>query len=228
MFTLFFISSELSAFPSYSKFLYFTGVTSTCISILSSKGPLILPIYLEIAFEEHVHSFSSEPKNPHGHGFIDATNIKLQAYVILAFTLLIVTILSSNGPLNTSSVFLLNSGNSSKNNTPLWAKLISPGLGILPPPINELPEIVWWGALKGLVVIKATSLSVLPATLCIFVVSKASSKLKSGNIVGILLAIIVFPDPGVPIRRQLCPPADAISNALFIFSCPLTSEKSNW
>ena len=57
-------------------------------------------------------------KNRQGHGFIDATNIKLHGYVKLAFTLLIVTILSSKGPRKTSNVLLLNSGSSSKNNTP--------------------------------------------------------------------------------------------------------------
>jgi len=60
--------------------------------------------------------------------------MKLQGYVNDAFTLLILIIASSNGPLNTSNVFLLNSGNSSKNKTPLCARLISPGFGIFPPP----------------------------------------------------------------------------------------------
>ena len=60
--------------------------------------------------------------------------MKLQGYVNDAFTLLILIIESSKGPLNTSKVFLLNSGNSSKNKTPLCARLISPGFGILPPP----------------------------------------------------------------------------------------------
>ena len=69
--------------------------------------------------------------------------------------------------------------------------------------------------------------SIFPATLCIFVVSKDSSKVKSGNMLGILLAIIVLPEPGVPISKQLCPPAAAISKALFIFSWPFTSEKSS-
>lgn len=60
--------------------------------------------------------------------------MKLHGYVNDAFTLLIFIIESSSGPLKTSNVFLLNSGNSSKNNTPLCAKLISPGFGIFPPP----------------------------------------------------------------------------------------------
>ena len=63
-------------------------------------------------------------------------------YMTFEYNLDIITFLSSSGPLNTSNVFLLNSGNSSKNNTPLCAKLISPGFGILPPPIIEVCDIV--------------------------------------------------------------------------------------
>lgn len=119
--------------------------------------------------------------------------MKLHGYVSVAFTLLIVIIPSSNGPLNTSNVFLLNSGSSSKNNTPLCAKQISPGFGILPPPTRDIGDIVWCGALYGLVVMSDVFFGSIPATLCILVVSNASSKLKSGKIDGILLAIIVFP-----------------------------------
>ena len=122
----------------------------------------------------------------------------MQGYVKLAFNLLIVTILSSSGPLKTSNVFLLNSGSSSKKRTPLCARLISPGFGILPPPIIEIPEIVWCGERNGLLMIKEVSFSRFPAILCIFVVSSASSKVKSGKILGILLANMVLPDPGVP------------------------------
>ena len=78
--------------------------------------------------------------------------MKLQGYVKTALILLIVTTLSSKGPLKTSNVFLLNSGSSSKNNTPLCAKQISPGFGILPPPTRDIGDIVWCGALYGLVV----------------------------------------------------------------------------
>ena len=47
---------------------------------------------------------------------------------------LIVTWPSSSGWRSTSSVVRLNSGSSSRNNTPLWARLISPGVGVEPPP----------------------------------------------------------------------------------------------
>ena len=76
--------------------------------------------------------------------------MKLDGYVNFAFALLIVTFPSSSGPLNTSKVLFLNSGISSKNNTPKCARLISPGFGILPPPIIEIGELVWCGLLKVL------------------------------------------------------------------------------
>ena len=49
---------------------------------------------------------------------------------------LIVTTPSSSGCRNTSSVVRLNSGNSSRNSTPLWLVVISPGVGTLPPPTS--------------------------------------------------------------------------------------------
>lgn len=67
------------------------------------------------------------------------------------------------------------------------------GFGIRPPPTSELADTVWCGALYGLSVIKEVSFGSVPAMLCIFVISSASSKLRSGNIPGIRLAIIVFP-----------------------------------
>ena len=66
-----------------------------------------------------------------------------------------------------------------------------------------------------------------PAMLCILVTSKASLKVKSGNILGNAFESIVFPDPGGPIIRMLWPPAAAISSALFAFSCPLIYLKSD-
>ena len=44
--------------------------------------------------------------------------------------------------------------------------------------------------------------------------------------VGSRLASMVFPEPGGPESRQLCPPAAAISRALLACSCPTTSKKS--
>ena len=57
-------------------------------------------------------------------------------------------------------------------------------------------------------------------------VSSISDSFKFGSIVVILLANIDLPEPGGPINKILCPPAAAISMALFAICCPITSEKS--
>ena len=86
--------------------------------------------------------------------------------------------------------------------------------------------MLWCGLLNGLCCINGFSWFASPEILYIFVVSNDSSKFISGSIEGNLLANIVFPTPGLPIKQQLCPPAATISKALFTLSCPLTSEKS--
>lgn len=132
---------------------------------------------------------------------------------IAILALEMVTFLSSIGCLITSSTVLLNSGSSSRNNTPLCAREISPGCGDEPPPTSATSLIVWCGLLKGLIVIKLLCSGSLPATLWIFVLSSDSSRESGGRIDGSLLASMVFPAPGGPMRITLCPPAAAISNA---------------
>ena len=61
----------------------------------------------------------------------------------------IVTVPSSSGWRRTSSVRRLNSGSSSRKSTPLWARLISPGDGIEPPPTRPASLIVWCGERNG-------------------------------------------------------------------------------
>ena len=79
--------------------------------------------------------------------------MKFAGYRQFWFALDINTVLSSSGIRNTSKLDLLNSGNSSKNNIPLCAKLISPGFAFLPPPISATFDVVWCGLLNGLWVI---------------------------------------------------------------------------
>jgi hypothetical protein len=55
------------------------------------------------------------------------------------------------------------------------------------------------------------------------VVSKLSSRLKGGKIVGNRWASIVFPVPGEPMNRTLCPPAAATTKPRLAYSCPRTS-----
>src|SRR5712664_797181 len=58
------------------------------------------------------------------------------------------------------------------------------------------------------------------------VVSMASSSDIGGRIVGMRFASMVFPAPGGPINKMLCPPAQATSSARFADCCPCTSRKS--
>ena len=80
-----------------------------------------------------------------------ATSMKSAGKRVVVLTRLMVTSPSSSGCRSTSSVRRLNSGSSSRNNTPLWARLISPGIGIERPPTRPASLMVWWGARKGLV-----------------------------------------------------------------------------
>jgi hypothetical protein len=85
----------------------------------------------------------------HGQGFIAAIRWKLAEKVSDPLARLMVTTLSSIGWRITSRTRVPNSGNSSKNKTPLWANEISPGFGIFPPPTKPAWLIVWCGARKG-------------------------------------------------------------------------------
>jgi len=75
-----------------------------------------------------------------------ATSMMFAGNVRLPIARLIVTSPSSSGWRSTSRVRRLNSGNSSRNSTPLWARLISPGVGMLPPPTSPASLSVSNGA----------------------------------------------------------------------------------
>ena len=74
----------------------------------------------------------------------------------------IVTLRSSSGCRMTSRTVLLNSGNSSKNRTPLLASEISPGCGIPPPPtkasLRAITTIITRMAPKTVVVVPLPSM----------------------------------------------------------------------
>ena len=55
-------------------------------------------------------------------------------------------LLVSSGSRSASSALRGNSGSSSRNSTPPWARLISPGLGGEPPPTKATALAVWCGA----------------------------------------------------------------------------------
>src|SRR3954469_1081155 len=129
---------------------------------------------------------------------MEAISIKLAGKSSATFAREIVTRRSSMGWRITSKTVRLNSGNSSKNNTPLCDKDISPGCGTLPPPTNATSLIVWCGERNGRLLTNELPSGNLPATLCILVVSNASCKLKGGRIVGSRFASRVLQDPGGP------------------------------
>ena len=170
--------------------------------------------------------FSLSPKYPQGHGFIAPSRINFAGYFIECVALDITISPSSRGWRNTSSTALGNSTISSKNRTPRCARVISPGFGLLPPPIIPFADAVWWTALNGRFDISGSSWDNNPQILYILVSSRASGNVKGGKIEGKHFAIRVFPEPGDPTISILCPPAAAISRAFFAFCCPLTSLKS--
>ena len=51
--------------------------------------------------------------------------------------------LSSSGYLRSSRRYLLNSGSSSINKTPLCAREISPGKALVPPPVIAIADEEW-------------------------------------------------------------------------------------
>ncbi len=137
-----------------------------------------------------------------------------------------VTSPSSMGWRRASRASRENSGSSSRKRTPLWAREISPGRGMAPPPARATAETVWWGLRKGRRERRGCFGSVIPATDQTSVASKASRLVMSGRMEGRRRASMDFPAPGEPMSRMLCPPAAAISSARFTFSWPMTSEKS--
>src|SRR5437667_384062 len=152
--------------------------------------------------------------------------MKRAGYERLIAARAIVTTPSSIGWRSTSSTFLRKSGSSSRNSTPPCARLTSPGRGYDPPPISPASEMVWCGARNGRRATSDSPSARTPATEWILVVSSASSRLILGRTVGSRRASIVFPDPGGPIIRRLCPPAAATSSARFAWAWPFTSAKS--
>ena len=136
-----------------------------------------------------------------------------------------VIVRDSKGCLSASITWRWNSGASSINRTPPWARVTSPGRPWIPPPTILAKVAVWWGFLKGRVVTNPVSPN-NPITSCIRLTSMISFHVIGGNMVGNLSAIIVLPPPGGPIIIQWWWPAALMSIARFPSSCPCTSLKS--
>ncbi|MEY5014481.1 MAG: hypothetical protein RIS92_839 [Verrucomicrobiota bacterium] len=121
----------------------------------------------------------------------------------------------------------LNSGNSSRNRTPLCARLTSPGDGIAEPPRRPASEMVWWGDRKGRVeMTDADFPRRSPHVLWMRVVSMASSSDMGGMRPGMRFASMDLPQPGDPMRRRLCPPLTATSMARRARCWPRISDRS--
>src|SRR5437763_3706105 len=106
----------------------------------SSTGPESRRPYLPRAASEHRQAPGIDP-SPHGHGFMAPTSRKRAGKVTLARARHTRTTPSSSGCLSASRTVVANSPISSRNSTPLWARLISPGrIQDVPPPITETSE----------------------------------------------------------------------------------------
>ncbi len=133
---------------------------------------------------------------------------------------------SSSGCRSASSDGRANSASSSRRRTPRWARLASPGRSPGPPPTIAAVEALWCGARNGGSAISGCSGGSSPATEWIRVTSSAASGSSGGRIPGRRRPSIVFPVPGGPPKRRLCPPAAASSRARRARSCPRTSARS--
>ena len=130
----------------------------------------------------------------------------------------------SSGSRSASSALRANSGNSSKNSTPLCAIEISPGRGGEPPPTRATALAEWWGLQVGRW--PQRSKENRPLRLLMAALSSACSVLMSGSSPAKRCASMDLPAPGDPISKRLWPPAAAISRARLAPDWPLTSARS--
>ena len=165
---------------------------------------------------------------PQGQGFMAAPIMNLAGQVTVPLARLIEISPSSMGSRKASRTLRLNSGSSSRNKTPLWARLASPGFSRVPPPTSDTMEALWWGVRNGRTMtgLKSSASPAERAHECIRDVSRISSSVISGKMPGRHFAHKVLPAPGEPTIRKLCAPAAATSRARFTPSMPMTFLKS--
>ncbi|OPY06194.1 MAG: hypothetical protein A4E67_01597 [Syntrophaceae bacterium PtaB.Bin038] len=108
----------------------------------SRSGPETLARYCLTCWALHRQLLRASARYPQGQGFMAATSMNRDGKVAVTTERVIVTCPSSRGCRRTSSTLRLNSGSSSRNSTPLCARLISPGFGVWPPPTSPASEIV--------------------------------------------------------------------------------------
>ena len=188
----------------------------------SSSGPLSRRWWRERSAAEQRQRWSP---SPHGHGFEAATSMHRVGNIITRWERTITMRPSSSGWRSASSDERANSDSSSRNSTPWWASVTSPGAGCAPPPTRPDGEIVWCGARNGRASTSPPP-ECRPAIEWIRVTSIASARLSGGRIDGIRRASIVLPVPGGPWRKRLWPPAAATTIAGSSASWPRTSARS--
>ena len=120
--------------------------TATVTSMRSSSGPLSRRWWRERSAAEQRQRWSPRP---HGHGFEAATSMQRVGNSITRWERTITIRPSSSGWRSASSDERANSDSSSRNSTPWWASVTSPGAGWAPPPTRPDGEIVWCGARNG-------------------------------------------------------------------------------
>ena len=121
-----------------------------------------------------------------------------------------------------SRCVLFHSASSSRNSTPPWARLTSPGRARLPPPTSAAIEAEWCGSRNGLLMTRPPCSS-LPASEWIIVASSASAGVSGGSNPGSRAASIDLPAPGGPIISRLWLPTAAISSARRAVNWPARS-----
>src|SRR6202000_2893916 len=82
-----------------------------------------------------------------------------------------------------SRAWAVNSGNSSRKSTPLWARETSPGLARRPPPVRAAMEAEWCGLRKGRARVRAPR-AISPATEWTMEVSSSSAGDSGGQRAG--------------------------------------------
>ena len=149
-------------------------------------------------------------------------------YSILALSREMHTLRSSSGARRASRVLLGASQNSSRKSTPPVASDTSPGriFSPLPPPSMAALEAEMCGARNGRVRRRPGRPVVRPATEYTLDVRTLSSSVIGGRMPAMALAMELFPLPGAPRSRTLCPPALAISTPRLAPSWPMISAKS--
>ena len=208
--------------------------TTTRTSKRSMNGPLKRRRYFDSAVSSHSQAPGAPP--PHGHGLVAATRVKRAGNSSRVFARSIRMHPLSSGCRKASRVDGANSPNSSRNSTPPWARLTSPGRNDDdPPPMMEIVLAEWCGMRMGGDVTSPwppsvspvpERVSVSPAAERMSMTSKDVRSSSGGNKPGNRCASIVLPDPGGPTSRRWCPPAAESSRPKRAASCPRTSARS--